>query len=86
MLYMLYSIYLSSFFLPSCLSKIIKVLRKSFCVQLLIERCELREFCSRNLSLATLDERGERGWRRGRRRERAKADNVMPQACNGKTN
>lgn len=45
MLYMLYSIYLSSFFLPSCLSKIIKVLRKSFCVQLLIERCELREFC-----------------------------------------
>lgn len=32
-------------FLPSCLSKIIKVLRKSFCVQLLIERCELREFC-----------------------------------------
>lgn len=45
MLYMPYSIYLSGFFLPSCLSKIIKVLRKSFCVQLLIERCELREFC-----------------------------------------
>lgn len=65
MLYMLYSIYLSSFFFAILFIKN----HQSFTQKFLCAAADralrvarvLREFCSRNLSLATLDARGEKG-------------------------